>query len=166
MSQKQRVFQRSVRRGREFEKWERSFWNELTQSGIEFEDGTRYGNKRGRIDIILKDAIEGEVVIMELKASDWDKMQPHRVRPNALRHAVQIWRYIYAYNPPDNPAGNLQPVAEPAKTPVHPALVYALVPKTPGRREEIEAILNEQCVQVIWRDVDEPISYAHKHGVD
>ena len=34
---------------------------------------------------------------------------------------------------------------------VHPAIVYPTTPKTPGRKEEIETILNERGIQVVWR---------------
>jgi len=82
---------------------------------------------------------EGHTVLVEIKASNWDKMAPHRVRPNALRHARQIWRYIES---------------ELADRPVLPALVYPNEPKTPGRKEEIEGILHERLIQVVWRELN------------
>jgi hypothetical protein len=65
-------------------------------------------------------------------------MGSHRVRPNALRHACQIWTYV-------------EPYLDRAHVAVCPGLIYDRIPKTPGRLEEIESILNESGVQVVWR---------------
>lgn len=122
-----------IKRGRKFERWERSRWKEE----IEAEATTEWKGKRGRLDIRWLDEEEGHVVVVELKATDWDTMADHRIRPNALRHARQTWRYIEA---------------ELKEYSVSPALVYPSSPTTPGRKEEVEAILHEQAIQVVWRD--------------
>ncbi len=90
------------------------------------------------MDILLYDDEEGNAVVVEIKATDWDRMKPHRVRPNALRHARQVWRYIEA-----------ELLGERS---VLPALVYPKTPLTPGRKEQVEEILHERLIQVIWRD--------------
>lgn len=136
-------FLERIRRGREFEKWERSYWTGDGNEDIGFEAETRWKGKRGRIDIRLADAKEGRVVLAELKASDWDKMAPHRVRPNALRHARQLWRYIEAELPQGQENTGVQGVL--------PAIVYSTEPKTPGRKDVIETILKERGIQVVWR---------------
>lgn len=132
-------FQKQIKRGRDFEKRERSQWSPEGSEELAFEAPSRWKGKRGRIDIRLFDAEEGYTVVVELKATDWDKMRPHRVRPNALRHARQIWRYIEA---------------ELRDNDVIPALVYPSPPESPGRKQEIEAILDERSIQVVWRDKD------------
>jgi len=132
-------FGKRVRRGRRFQTWERSKWSGLAHEAVETEAQTGWKGKRGRIDLRLVDEEEGHSVVVEMKASDWDKMAPHRVRPNALRHARQLWRYINA---------------ELEGGPVLPAIVYPVEPKTPGRKEEIEAILHERYIQVVWRELD------------
>lgn len=124
-------------RGREFEKWERSYWKGKINETAEFEASTQWKGKKGRVDIRLIDAEEGHTIVAEIKATYWDVMKPHRVRPNALRHARQIWRYIEA---------------ELQSQPVLPALIYPSSPKTPGRKEQIEKILNDRLIQVVWRD--------------
>ena len=95
--------------------------------------------KLGRIDLRLIDLGEGHTILVEVQASNWDRMAPHRVRPNALRHARPIWRYIEA---------------ELIDRPVLPAIVYPSEPDTPGRKEEIEGILHERLIQVVWRELD------------
>lgn len=61
-----------------------------------------------------------------------------RVRPTAMKHARQIWRYIEAH---------LTPLED-----VIPAIVYPSPPITAGRKEQVEEILNERGIQVIWRE--------------
>lgn len=126
-----------VSRGRAFERWERSQWSGEPGEEVRFEAPTQWKGKPGRVDIRLVDTKAGYSVVVEIKATDWDAMKPHRVRPNALRHARQIWRYIKAA---------LQ------DRDVVPALVYPPPPKTPGRKEQVEAILYEQSIQAVWRE--------------
>jgi hypothetical protein len=114
-------FFHSIRRGRDFENGERSEWEKL---------------ERGREDIRIINDEDGYTVVIENKASNWDVMTSERVRPNALRHARQLWRYIEAELHLRN---------------VIPAVVYPIVPQMPGRKEEIEEILNEHFIQVVWR---------------
>jgi hypothetical protein len=140
---KSKSFHRQIKRGREFEKWERSQWKGGINDSLESEAPTQWNGKRGRMDIRLYDTEEGHTVIVELKATQWDKIKPHRVRPNALRHARQIWRYIEAELKENHS--------------VLPAICYPAEPKTPGRKEVIEGILDDQGIQVVWRP-EAPIS--------
>ena len=138
--EKDEVFQKfleRVKRGRKFEDWERSHWNNELNSAAEFEAPTEWEGKRGRIDIKLQLEEDGSVVIVEIKATDWDKVKENRVRPCVLRHARQIWRYFEAHLTPLD---------------VTPALVYPALPVIPGRKEQIEEILNERGIQVVWRE--------------
>ena len=133
----ERDFLNEITRGRDFEAWERSKWTSDYNRSAEFEAATELHGKRGREDIRLIDSEGGFTVLVELKASNWDKMKPHRVRPNALRQVRQIWRYIEA---------------ELSQQEVIPAIVYPAVPQTPGRRNEIERVMDEHGIQVVWRD--------------
>jgi hypothetical protein len=139
MTGSDRSFRKRVKRGRQFETWERSKWNGPGHEDVEIEAATAWKGRRGRIDLRLVDEEDGHSVVVETKATDWDRMAPHRVRPNALRHARQLWRYIDA---------------ERESRQVLPALVYPTEPNTPGRKEEIEAILNGRLIQVVWRELD------------
>jgi hypothetical protein len=134
---KNKQFLRRMSKGRRFEKWEKEYWPNGVEELPEFEAPANWKGKRGRVDIKIDIPKNNLVVVIEVKASDWDKMKPHRVRPNALRHVNQIWRYIEAYLPTRE---------------VAPALVYPSTPKTPGRKEEVESILDEYSIAAIWRD--------------
>ncbi|MFZ5808804.1 MAG: hypothetical protein ACOY16_05930 [Chloroflexota bacterium] len=132
-----REFQKRIQRGRKFEAWERSFWSNGINSAAKFKEPTQWNGKRGRVDILLRMDDDGQVVIVEIKATDWDKIKKHRVKSYASQHARQIWRYIEAY---------LSPLC------VTPAIVYPYPPQTPGRKEEVEKILNERGIECIWRE--------------
>ena len=119
---KDRTFQefiKRVNRGRKFEEWEGSHWNGKLNSAREFEAATEWKGKRGRVDIRLNLEEEGNVVIVEIKATNWDKIKENRVRATALRHARQIWRYIEAHLTPLD---------------VTPAIIYPAPPLIPGRK--------------------------------
>ncbi len=134
---KRKIFVERVRRGREFERWERSQWKGELNENAEFEAQTKWRGKRGRVDIRLIDSQDGNTIVVEIKATKWDAMKAHRVRPNAMRHARQLWRYVDA---------------ELENQDATPAIIYPKSPKVPGRKQQIEDILIEQFIQVVWRD--------------
>jgi hypothetical protein len=134
-------FIQRVNRGRKFEEWERSHWNSKLNSAREFEAATEWEGKRGRVDIRLKLEEDGNIVIVEIKATNWDKIKQDRVRSTALRHARQIWRYIEAHLTPLD---------------VTAAIVYPSPPLLPGRKEQIEDIFDEKAIQVVWREEYQP----------
>ena len=138
---KDKVFQEfmeRIKRGRKFEAWERSHWNSELNSAAKSEAPTQWKGKGGRTDIKLELKEDGDVVIVEIKATIWDNIKENRIRSTALRHARQIWRYIEA---------QLTQLVD-----VIPAIVYPSPPITAGRKEQVEEILNERGIQVVWRE--------------
>jgi hypothetical protein len=130
-----RRFEELMRRGREFEKKEKDEWKNLTSGAVRYEI---YKKKaRGRLDIRIDEA-DDFVSVIEIKATDWDRILPHRLRVTALRHGRQIWRYIDAE------------LAE--KKQVCPAIVYPSAPYHTARRQAVEDALNERGIQVVWHD--------------
>lgn len=127
-------------RGRKFEQDEKAAWERAgeytgklgSQTVVEFSDG-----RKGRVDIVAHQVNKTEVVI-EQKATDWDVMADCRVRPNVLRHIRQLMRYAYHFVD--------QGIA------VHPALMYRPAPSSAARKQKIEEIGLEACVEVVWRD--------------
>lgn len=134
-------FLQQILRGREFEGRERAYWSSGLEATAEFEAQTQFKGRKGRVDILLYDKDQGNAIVVEIKATDWDSMASHRVRPNVLHHARQIWRYIEA---------ELIDEWE-----VIPALVYPKTPDDPARKEAIEKALHERLIQVVWRDESE-----------
>lgn len=130
-------FLENVRRGRKFEAEERAGWNHIEKEHVKFEAPTSCGSKRGRVDIKIDEG-ETYIAIIEIKGTDWAHLKPQRVRFTAQRHARQIWRYVDDYL--DNHGKE-----------VCPALVYEYEPEDPTVRAEVEQILNDRCIQVVWR---------------
>ncbi len=130
-------FRKNIRRGQKFEAEEKAGWNHIPRRHKEFESQTAFGTKCGRIDIKI-DESKGYVTIIEIKATEWDRLMPHRIRPTAQRHACQIWRYISDY-------------VDTQGRDVCPALVYEFEPKDPCIRKLVEQILSDRLIQVVWR---------------
>lgn len=130
-------------RGKAFHRQIQEEWLETAQ-GIILPEKTvqRLKGRKGRIDIFVDDddPDEKHVAIVEIKASDWDRMKSINVRRNALRHSNQIWSYI------DTQLDDLE-----GKT-VSPGIIYQKRPTNIKRLEEIERILNNRGIQVVWHD--------------
>jgi hypothetical protein len=129
-------FLTNIRRGRRFEKREKCEWIGIENGRAHFEVFMKHRGKVGRIDIRI-DELEDFVSVVEIKATDWNKILPHRIRPTALRHARQQWRYIE------------KEVDDGIE--VCPGLVYPQQPSDPERKNGIEEILNSRMIQVVWR---------------
>ncbi len=140
--EKHRRFVKDIQRGRRFEAEERAGWAHIPEEQIQFEANTQWKSKRGRIDIQIDDA-DGFVTIVEIKATDWDSLKPHRIRPTVLRHARQVWRYVNDFVDAQN-------------TEVCPSIVYEYEPRSREFREAIEQELNVRGIQVVWRKESSP----------
>lgn len=129
---------RPLRRGKAFHHRIQQEWQETAQGTIRTEWGILKPNRRrGRIDIFVDDDGDHVVSVVEAKSSDWDAMQPSAVRRNALRHARQVWAYIESQLPHAD---------------VCPGIIYERRPQLAGRLEEVETILHEHGLQVVWHD--------------
>ena len=135
-------FLENVRRGREFESEERAGWSHIAREHIKFESPTTWASRRGRVDIKVDEG-ESYIAIIEVKATLWDNLKPQSIRPTAQRHVRQIWRYA------DDQLEN-------HGKEVCPALVYEYEPTDPSVRAEVEQILNDCLIQVVWRKDHRP----------
>ena len=129
-----------IRRGRLFEQRERREWTPA-KSGrpnrTAFEAVSLFDRRRGRIDIRLE--WEDLIVLLELKSTDWNRLKPHRIRPTALRHIAQLYRYV---------DGEL----ENGNTGICHGIVYEHRPRLATRRQQLARIFSERCVQLVFRD--------------
>lgn len=149
-SEVKKSFGINIKKGREFEKWERSFWQGKEFEGVSFEKQTAYQGKKGRVDIELDMTDIGQFVLVEIKATDWEKINPTRVRPNVLRHARQLERYLKAAVEMFNtsyPNANIFETSEG----IVPAIIYINPPSNETTKELIVYLLNERAIQVVWR---------------
>ena len=127
---------RCLQRGKNFHlriqnDWERSAGGRITREL----PVAKPNGRRGRIDIHAESEAP-QVAVVEIKATDWNRMTPQAVRRNVARHARQVWAYIES---------QLSAAKE-----VSPGVIYPAMPRSPGRRDLIEALLEEQGIAVVW----------------
>ena len=147
---RRRNFKKAIARGRRFEKRERPDWDRLDSGTARFEAPTVFDGRRGRIDIRVEES-EDYVSIVELKATDWDRIRAHRRRPTALRHARQVWQYARV-----ELASGIDVCA---------GIIYERAPRNSKARAVVEQILNERLIQVVWRTSQLAPQHA-KNGAD
>jgi hypothetical protein len=84
-------------RGKAFHKLIQTEWQQKAQGGVTAERHLIKPNgRRGRVDIFVDDteSKEAGVAVVEIKATDWDKIKPENIRRNVKRQIRQIWSYI------------------------------------------------------------------------
>ncbi len=134
---KRRTFLQNIARGKAFERMEKAGWEQLNAGLASFEVPTKRKGKSGRIDIRV-DELGDFVSIIEIKATNWNKILPHRLQQTAQRHARQVWRYI-------------EKEVEKDGLDVCPGIIYPEEPSDAGVKDLVEKILNDQGIQVVWR---------------
>ena len=127
------------KRGNQFEQLEKSEWKDGDFKHACHEHGLSVGSgkKRGRIDVLIEE-YDDSVSIIEIKSTEWNRMKPHRVRPNVLRHIRQVMKYVYPFWDKG--------------IDVTPGLIYPADPDSDERRAQVELILEENSIQVVWAD--------------
>lgn len=99
----------------------------------------------GRIDLLLHVQDPSGLpfrVVIEVKNTDWDRQQPHRVGPNIRRHVRQTWRYL---------APLLHELDQGKLSGLQGALLYPARPRTPGRHELIERIVDDEGLTIVYQ---------------
>ena len=87
----------SLRRGKRFHKLIQDEWLKTAEDGRPEPERSikRLSGRMGRVDILVEEL--GDLVsVVEIKASDWDKMTKVNVVRNARRQIRQIWSYVEA----------------------------------------------------------------------
>ena len=92
--------------------------------------------RRGRMDIYV-DESDCYVSIVEIKATNWDAIQPRNIQRNLASHRRQVWKYIEKYNDGDG-----QDVCA--------GVIYPNAPKCKKLKDRIEKYLNNYGLQVVW----------------
>ena len=106
---------------------------------------TRFRQRSGRIDLLLQGDEDGRPfpLIIEVKNTDWDRMAAHRVRPNVLRHARQVSRYLEPYFERLD-AGELAGLQA--------GIIYRSRPAITDRGDLIEGTLSEFGIMLLFYD--------------
>ena len=128
-----------LRQGKKFQKEVKQRW---PKKGAKFEKGIKKpSGRKGRMDIFMDARTENDeklVAVVEIKASDWDRMTLEAVKRNVRRQANQIWDYIESQ-------------IEEGKH-ISPGIVFPKRPKDPERLKLIEELFDEKCIAVSWED--------------
>lgn len=130
----------SLRRGKRFHRLIQQEWLETAKDGRPLAERTiqRINGKYGRVDILVEE-LGDFVSVIEIKATDWDRMKEKNVKRNARRQIRQIWSYVDAeltlYDKE-----------------VCPGVIFPEIPKDPVRTELIESMFNNEGIQVVWHN--------------
>ena len=130
----------ALRRGKRFHKLVQQEWL-ATADGKPHPERTvrQVSGRKGRVDILVDEIGEGLVSVVEIKATDWDRMKTKNIRRNVRRQVRQIWRYVGSQ-------------LELRGLSVCPGIIFPKLPVDPARVELIEAMFEEEGIQVVWHD--------------
>jgi len=134
-----------LKRGKEFQRVVQADWEDTAQGRINIEctiqleqvrlkSGRR---RKGRMDIFVDEIGDDQVAVVEIKATDWDRIKSGNVVKNLGSHRRQIYKYIEEY-------------LDGHGLTVCPGLIYPTAPSTDGLKERIEEYLNSYGVAVAW----------------
>lgn len=125
-----------IRKGKDFHEKVQKVWVEMARAKKE-KPITKPSKKKGRIDIFVE-SDETLVAVVEIKASDWDKMTSISVHRNIKRQARQIWDYIESQLL--------------ASKDVSPGIIFPKRPKDSARMKLIEQLFEKEGISVVWED--------------
>ena len=126
-----------LRRGKAFHRKVQASRRADAEGEVESEKAVvKPSGRRGRMDVFA-DGGEAKALI-EIKATDWDRMDDKAVRRNVRRQARQVWQYIDGQ--PDGAEG------------VCPGIVFPKRPRERRRMRLIERMLKEEGIPVVWED--------------
>ena len=134
-----------LRRGKEFQKmvqevYKSSKGGEYTfiEKFVSFGAVKSIRQKSGRMDIFVFETGDDYVTIIELKATNWDKIKEKNIKRNLYHHSKQLYRYIDKFMEVDGKDVCL-------------AVIYPEPPKIPGLREFIEkCAMDNYSYPVYW----------------
>lgn len=137
-----------LRRGRAFHKLIQDEWHKEAEGSVEHEKHINKPNgRKGRVDVFVNDDDpKSPVAIVEIKATDWDKIAKKNLRRNVRRQIRQIWSYI------ESQILNGKHVAGGEGKDVCPGIIFPKRPKDKEKLELIERLFEEEGIPVAWHD--------------
>ena len=106
------------------------------EAWISFADFPKLTATGGRADILVTD-LGDQVAIYEIKATDWDRINPRNITKNLWRHQNQLFRYVDKYLEVDDLSVCL-------------GIIYPRPPRKPGLRERVENYLESYGTPAYW----------------
>ena len=133
-----------LKRGKKFQKMVQNDFEHNSKDGkvsteafISFKELEKVGQNSGRMDIFINE-LGDFVTIVEIKATDWDKIKTKNIKRNLYRHQKQLFNYIDKYIEVD-------------KLDVCLGIIYPNPPIKKGLRKTIEKHLEEKYgVPAYW----------------
>ena len=137
-----------LRRGKAFHKLIQQEWERESEGDVKSERHILKPNgRKGRVDVFVNDDDpKGTVAIVEVKATDWDKIKKKNIRRNVQRQIRQIWSYI------ESQILNGEYVKGGERKSVCPGIIFPRRPKDRERMEQIEKMFEEEGIPVVWHD--------------
>lgn len=127
-----------LRRGKRFHREVQAEWEATAEGDVVREKlMTKRSGRRGRMDIHVDSGATMDAIV-EIKATNWDRMTLPGVRRNVRRQVRQIWDYIEA---------NLDLGKD-----VSPGVIFPKRPKSLRRLKLIEEMFLEEGIVAVWQD--------------
>ena len=138
----------ALRRGKRFHKLIQDEWATTAEGIVRNEHYVlKTSGRRGRVDIFVDDDDrDGVVAILEIKASDWNRMSDRAVRRNIRRQIRQVESYIDT----QIKDGEFVPTGEGKG--VCPGIIFPKRPEDSDRQKFIEEQFLEYGIVVVWHD--------------
>lgn len=107
--------------------------------------------RTGRVDLfVIPQLDERMAVVVEIKNTDWDALDEHRVRPNIRRHIRQLQNYL------DTLAEGLDTGLADETLPIWDsidgALLYPARPVKNGRAQLVETLSEDEALMIVFFD--------------
>jgi hypothetical protein len=135
-------------RGNKFHEKIQENWKKTAEGKVKPERTIfKQSGRKGRVDIFVDDEDpEGVIAIVEIKASNWDKMTATAVRRNVHRQIKQVWDYI------ESQISKGEYVKTGEGKSVFPGIIFPKRPKDNIRMKLIEDLFQEEGIPVVWDD--------------
>lgn len=129
-----------LKNGKLFHKLIQDEWVATTNDGLVRPEKyiKRVDGRNGRVDLLIEE-LGDFVSVIEIKATDWDRIKPGNVKRNIRRQIRQIWRYIDSQ-------------LDIYSMEVCPGIIFSKLPKNPELLELVEGTFNAEGIQVVWHD--------------
>jgi hypothetical protein len=137
-----------LRRGKAFHKLIQVEWEQEAEGNIHAERRVlKPSGRKGRVDVFVNDDDpKGVVAIVEIKATDWERMKEGNLRRNVRRQIHQIWSYI------ESQILYGQYVKSGEGKDVCPGIVFPVRPRQSERMKLIEEMFDKEGISVVWHD--------------
>lgn len=129
-----------LKNGKLFHKLIQDEWVATTNDGLARSEKyiKRIDGRTGRVDLLVEE-LGDYVSVIEIKATDWDRIKPGNVKRNIRNQIRQIWRYIDSQ-------------LDIYSMEVCPGVIFPKLPQNHELLELVEKSFNDEGIQVVWHN--------------